>query len=224
MTENTQLPVHEKGKPNDQIISYYTLRILIGATGILLPLLVVIGKWVSDKTPALEYSISDYYDNGAAGDILVGILFVLGFFLLTYKGPEKIDNITADVGCVAALGVALFPTTATGWVHILHFVFAMSLFSVFIFFSLILFRKTDPFKPMTPEKKNRNYIYLSCGIIMIICIVAIAGTILLIDYSISEKYKLVYWFESIALVAFGISWITKSEMFYFRDKGSPTGD
>ncbi|HRX92798.1 MAG TPA: hypothetical protein P5158_01715, partial [Chitinophagaceae bacterium] len=94
MTENTQLPVHEKGKPNDQIISYYTLRILIGAIGILLPLLVVIGKWVSNKTPALEYSISDYYDNGAAGDILVGVLFVLGFFLLTYKGPEKIDNIT----------------------------------------------------------------------------------------------------------------------------------
>lgn len=52
-------------KPNDQIISYYTLRILIGATGILLPFLVVIGKWISNGTPALEFSISDYYDNGA---------------------------------------------------------------------------------------------------------------------------------------------------------------
>ncbi|HRX94199.1 MAG TPA: hypothetical protein P5158_08790, partial [Chitinophagaceae bacterium] len=113
---------------------------------------------------------------------------------------------------------------ATGWVHVIHFVFAMLLFSVFIFFSLVLFRKTDPSKSMTPEKKNRNYIYLSCGIIMAICIAAIAITVLFIDPSISDQYKLVYWFESIALVAFGISWITKSEMFYFRDKGSPTGD
>ena len=33
---------------NDQIISYLTLRVLIGATGVLLPLLVVIGKFISD--------------------------------------------------------------------------------------------------------------------------------------------------------------------------------
>jgi hypothetical protein len=209
-------------KPNDQIISYYTLRILIGATGILLPLLVVIGKWISNGTPALEFSISDYYDNGAGGDVLVGVLFVLGFFLLSYKGPERIDNRAADLGCVAALGVALFPTTFCGdcWVHYLHFVFALTLFGVFIFFSLVLFRKTDPRKQMTPEKKNRNKIYLVCGIIMIACILAIAFSLLVLKQETCEKYNLVYWFESIALASFGFSWITKSETFYLRDQGS----
>jgi len=206
-------------KPNDQIISYYTLRILIGATGILLPFLVVLGKWISNGTPALEFSISDYYDNGAGGDILVGVLFVLGFFLLSYKGPERIDNRAADVGCVAALGVALFPTTYCGdcWVHYLHFVFALTLFSVFIFFSLVLFRKTDPKKKMSPEKKNRNKIYLVCGIIMIVCILAIAFSLLVLKQTISEKYSLVYWFESIALASFGFSWITKSETLFLKD-------
>lgn len=209
----------ESRKPNDQIISYYTLRILIGATGIFLPLLVVIGKWISNGTPALEFSISDYYDNGAGGDILVGVLFVLGFFLLSYKGPEKIDNRAADIGCVAALGVAMFPTTYCGdcWVHYLHFVFALTLFSVFIFFSLVLFRKTNPKKQMSPEKKNRNKIYLVCGIIMIVCILAIAFSLLVLKQEISEKYSLVYWFESIALASFGFSWITKSETLFLRD-------
>lgn len=206
-------------KPNDQIISYYTLRILIGAMGILLPFLVVIGKWISNGTPALEFSISDYYDNGAGGDILVGVLFVLGFFLLSYKGPEKIDNRTADVGCVAALGVALFPTTYCNgcWVYYMHFGFALTLFSVFIFFSLVLFRKTDPKKQMSPEKKNRNKIYLVCGIIMIGCIAAIAFSLIVLKQAISEKYSLVYWFESIALASFGFSWITKSEYLFLKD-------
>lgn len=206
-------------KPNDQIISYYTLRVLIGATGILLPFLVVIGKWISNGTPALEFSISDYYDNGAGGDILVGVLFVLGFFLLSYKGPEKIDNRAADVGCVAALGVALFPTTyCMGcWVYYMHFIFALTLFSVFIFFSLVLFRKTNPDRQMTPEKKNRNKIYLVCGIIMIVCIAAIAFSLIVLKQAISEKYSLVYWFESIALASFGFSWITKSESLFLKD-------
>ena len=207
-------------RPNDQIISYYTLRILIGATGILLPILVVFGKWISNGSPALEFSISDYYDNGAGGDILVGVLFVLGFFLLSYKGPDKLDNRTADIGCVAALGLALFPTTYCNgcWVYYAHFVFALSLFSVFIFFSLVLFRKTNPAKAMTPEKKNRNKVYLVCGIIMIACILAITFSLVVLKQEICEKYSLVYWFESIALVSFGISWITKSETFYLRDK------
>lgn len=218
-------PVHPetspgKNKPNDQIISYYTLRILIGATGILLPLLVVLGKWISQGSAALEFSISDYYDNGAGGDILVGVLFVLGFFLLSYKGPERIDNRAADIGCVAALGVALFPTTwcNTCWVHYMHFVFAFTLFSVFIFFSLVLFRKSGPGGHMTNAKKNRNKVYFICGLIMVGCILAIAVSLLLLKPETSSKYSLVYWFESIALAAFGISWITKSEMIYLKDK------
>lgn len=211
-----------RNKPNDQIISYYTLRILIGATGILLPLLVVIGKWVSEGSAALEFSISDYYDNGAGGDILVGVLFVLGFFLLSYKGPEKMDNRAADIGCVAALGVALFPTTwcTECWVHYMHFIFAFTLFSVFIFFSLVLFRKTTPGGQMTAAKRSRNKVYFICGMIMVGCILAIAFSLLILKQEISEKYSLVYWFESIALASFGISWITKSEMLYLRDKES----
>lgn len=222
---NTEAPeIASIKKQPDQIISYLTLRVLIGATGVLLPFLVVLGKLITDGSWQLEFSISDYYDNGTGGDILVGVLFVLGFFLMSYKGPMPIDNRVANAGCLAALGVALFPTTfCTGcWVHTLHFVFALLLFSVFIFFSIYLFRKTNPDKKMTTEKKYRNRVYLICGIIMILCILGIAVSFYLLDDSISKKYHLVYWFESLALVSFGISWITKSESFYLKDKKSET--
>ncbi|MCB0709031.1 MAG: hypothetical protein KDC15_06545, partial [Chitinophagaceae bacterium] len=165
----------------------------------------------------IEYSVSDYYDNGTAGDILVGILFVLGFFLMTYKGYDKTDSRAANLGCVFALGVALCPTTSgNNFIHILHFVFALLLFSVFIFFSIYLFRKTGPGK-CTKQKDKRNKVYLVCGILMIASIIGIA-LVMLVFKPAAQDYHLVFWFESLALVSFGISWITKAEYLFLKDK------
>lgn len=201
----------------DQIISYYTLRMLIGASGILLPFLLIIGKLIYNGSLQIEYSISDYYDNGTAGDILVGVLFALGFFLLSYKGYEPIDSKAANLGCVFALGVALCPTISDNKVvHVLHFVFAMLLFSVFIFFSIYLFRKSDPAKKCTPQKENRNKVYLVCSIIMIICIAGVAVSNFFFE-SLSKTWHFVFWLESIALISFGFSWITKAEFLFLKD-------
>lgn len=202
---------------NDQIISYYGLRILIGASGVLLPLLLIIGNLIASSSLTIEFSVSDYYDNGTAGDILVGILFVLGFFLMSYKGYDRIDSRAANLGCVFALGVALCPTTSTNdVVHIMHFVFAVLLFSVFIFFSLYLFRKTGPGR-RTKQKDNRNRVYMTCGIIMILCIAGIAISMIFLMPQ-SRSWHLVFWFESLALIAFGISWITKAEFLFLKDE------
>jgi hypothetical protein len=201
------------GNDNDQIIPYYTLRILIGAAGILLPVLLVIGKLVSQNSLALEYSISDYYDNSTAGDILVGVLFALAFFLVSYKGYAPIDSVAANLGCAFALGVALCPTTNHNkFIHYAHFVFALLLFSVFIFFSIYLFRKSSPHP--TKQKKNRNKVYLICGIVMIACIIAIALFEIFVEGQVREKLHPVFWFESLALVSFGFSWITKAEVVF----------
>ncbi len=202
---------------NNQIISYYALRILIGATGVFLPVLLIIGNLIANETLTIEFSVSDYYDNGTAGDILVGILFVLGFFLMAYKGYDKIDSRAANFGCVFALGVALCPTTSTNTlVHNMHFVFALLLFSVFIFFSIYLFRKTGPGR-RTKQKDKRDTLFMVCGIVMIGCIAGIALSMLVFKAA-ALKYHLVFWFESVALIAFGISWITKAEVL-FADEG-----
>ncbi len=215
--KNDLMPGVKTPEKNDQIISYYALRILIGVTGVLLPLLLIIGNLIANSTLNIEFSVSDYYDNGTAGDILVGVLFVLGFFLMTYKGYDRTDSMAANLGCFFALGVALFPTTSNNnMVHSLHFVFAVLLFSVFIFFSIYLFRKTDPQKATTKQKDNRNRVYLVCGIAMILCIIGIALSMIFFE-SFSQTWHLVFWFESIALMSFGISWITKAEFLFLKD-------
>ncbi len=210
---------YPQSEKNEQIISYFTLRILIGAAGISLPFLLVIAKLITVHSLQLEYSISDYYGKGTSGSILVGVLFALGFFLFSYKGYERIDNWIARLGCFFALGVALFPTNLCEkcWVHQLHFIFAFLLFSDFIFFSVYLFRKSDKKKKKTQQKKNRDRVYLICGIIMITCIVCIAISNFFLD-KWSIQYHLVFWFESLALVSFGFSWIVKAELLFWKDK------
>ncbi|HQW83794.1 MAG TPA: hypothetical protein PK987_05005 [Ferruginibacter sp.] len=214
---NNLLPGIKAPEKNDQVISYYALRILIGATGVLLPILLIIGNLFANNSFKIEYSVSDYYDNGTAGDILVGILFVLGFFLMSYKGYDKTDSRAGNLGCVFALGVALCPTTSNNnIIHTLHFVFALLLFSVFIFFSIYLFRKSGPGK-CTKQKDKRNRVYLVCGIFMIASIAGIALAMLVFKPA-AEAYHLVFWFESVALISFGISWITKAEYLFLKDK------
>ena len=214
---NDLMPGVKTPAKNDQIVSYYALRILIGAAGILLPLLLIIGNLITNNSLLIEFSVSDYYDNSTAGDILVGVLFVLGFFLMTYKGYDKTDSRVANLGCVFALGVALFPTTSTNYVvHIMHFVFALLLFTVFIVFSMYLFRKTDTNTVYTKQKDKRNKVYLACGIIMILCIAGIAIGMLWLE-KLSTTYHLVFWFELVAFIAFGVSWVVKAEFLFLKD-------
>lgn len=222
-------PPKRPGDKNDQIISYFTLRFLIGAAGILLPLFMVIGKMINEGSWVIEFSISDYYDNGTAGDMLVGILFALSFFLFSYKGYDAVDSRAANAGALFGLGVALCPTTSDNkTVHTLHFIFAFLLFAVFIFFSIYLFRKKDPKKPRTDKKEKRDAIYLACGIIMIVCIAGVAGSSFLWQ-DFAKRFHSVFWFETIALVSFGFSWITKAEYLFLQDaetvqKKLATGD
>jgi len=196
-----------------QLISYLQLRNLIGATGLLLPLLLFIGNWYKTGEISVENSISDYHHTESR-DLFVGVLFVLGFFLLTYKGFEAIDSKFANFGSVFAIGVALFPNDSpTKWISTMHFVFATLLFLVFIYFSLVLFRKKSKSAPVNPSKIVRNRIYLICGIIMVICVVGIAlGKFILSDDELDNS-NLIFWLETVALIAFGFSWITKGELF-----------
>jgi preprotein translocase subunit SecG len=202
---------------DDKIISYKQLQILMGLAGIFLPLLVVMGKYFSFQSFTLEDSISDYYDNGTGGDILVGVLFALGVFLFAYKGPERIDSIIANIGGAMAMGVALFPTTSDKkFIYSMHFICAVLLFTVFIVFSLYLFRKTKKHTKPTPEKVKRNRVYFWCGIIMIVCIVAMFVCYIFLK-PVATQYNIIFWGETIALVSFGTSWLTKAEWLYLRD-------
>jgi len=205
-------------KGHQELVSYLTLRRVIGALGVLLPVLLVAWVYLTGRT-TLEPSISEYYGTEAR-DLLVGSLFAIGLFLFSYRGHDRRDDRAGDWACVFALGVALFPTTSdVGLVRVLHLVFATALFLVLAYFSLALFTKTDPTMPPTKEKLLRNRLYVTCGVVMLACIAAIVLFYVVLRDSPVAGVKPVFWLESIALWAFGWSWFVKGETL-LKDRGT----
>lgn len=204
----------KKNREKQQIFSYLILRTLIGAIGIALPIFMVAGCFIYGGCSEIQDSISDYYHTGVR-DIFVGFLFVLGFFLLSYRGYDRIDNIVASLGFVFALGVALCPTQSCYKViQNLHFVSAGLLFSVFIYFSIFLFRKGEEKAKRKRRKNQRNNIYLACGVLIIFCMICIALSFVFLTKEQLTAYKPVFWFESFALWLFGFSWLIKGQLFW----------
>lgn len=213
------------------VLSYRALRVLIGVIGILLPGVLVLGKLVLDG-PGIQATVSDYYYTSLR-DYFVGSLCTIGVFLSSYRGPQRIDHACGLFAAACAVGVALFPTTPewpTGWermVGTLHLGCAVSLFLAFAFFSLVLFRKTGPHAAPTSRKLRRNRVYAACGWTILGCIALALAAHLLAPPSVREMDP-VFWLESIAIVAFAFSWLTKGEVVPYlrdrRDDGRPPRD
>jgi len=204
------------GPNGSLVLSYLGLRKAVGIIGTALPFVLALGKILLEG-PGIQSSISSYYHTGMR-DVFVGSLCAIAVFLISYHGYEQKDDIAGDLACVFALGVALFPTTPEinvtprdKFVGALHLLSAASFFLTLAFFSLVLFRKTDPTKAPTRKKLQRNTIYTVCGYTILACIVlsVIAG--LVSSDSPVQRLHPVFWLESVAVVAFGVSWLTKGE-------------
>lgn len=201
---------------NRLVISYLTLRKAVGSLGIALPFILAIGGLLVHKL-AIQSSMSHYYHSDMR-DIFVGILCAIAVFLISYKGYNREDDYVGDLAGLFAIGVALIPTApdlASGTVAIvggLHLLFATGFFCTLAYFSLFLFTKTNTSNP-TPQKKQRNTVYKVSGFIILIAI-GLIGFLAILPDSTSEPIKSlkpVFWLESIAIIAFGISWLTKGE-------------
>jgi hypothetical protein len=217
-TEQALEPLFPRNEPDDR--STYAYRQLIGSLGLLFPFVILlIAHW--RPTPVLEHfsilpSVSSYYYTGSVA-VFVGILVALGLFLLTYQGYDnkygRHDRVASRIAGLAAIFVACFPTEAPDaslapfwWrpaTGVIHYSAAVVLFCSFSYFSLFLFTKTKNATgaPLPTEKRARNSIYIFCGILMLACIVW-AGIA-------SYRNSPIFLPESIALVAFAFSWLTK---------------
>jgi hypothetical protein len=141
--------------------------------------------------------------------------------LLSYRGYESIDNIIGNLGCIFAIGVALFPTEPDvdithmqKIVGIVHLICAALFFLTLTVFALFLFTKTHKDRSlMTRQKRRRNALYRVCGLIMSLCILLMLINGFLPDESVEQlaKYHPIFWLEAMAIVAFGVSWIVKGE-------------
>jgi heme A synthase len=214
------IPLNGPSETDDD--STYLHRQVIGALGALLPLLVywIAGcRHANDQTEPwrLLPSISSYYHTSAVV-AFVSILSALSIFLLMYQGFRNQDGLKdrliAILAGVAAAGVAFFPTALSngpGWLHpwvsTTHYVSAAILFACFAVFSLLLFTKHDRRKGLTGWKRFRNVLYVTCGIVIVLCVIWIAS-VCWRNWS-DHGERPIFWPEAIALWAFAASWLIK---------------
>ena len=194
--------------PSNLIVSYLTLRRVVGFLGVMLPIVLALWGFGLTNPPHFEDSISAYYDLRTR-DVLVGVLFTLAWFFFTYHGPDHRDNIAGYGAWLFALGVGLFPVSGSPREKIVHFVSATGLFLVLAYFCLGLFTLSSP--TPTPQKLKRNRVYRTCGYIMLGCIVLIGLYHAFWQHTALRNWKPVFWLESLALWAFGVSWFVKGE-------------
>ena len=116
------------------LISYHLLRTLLGTLGFLLPFVLPIGVYLfgPDGLDVFQKSISKYYHTNMS-DVFVGVLWVFGLFLFTYKGYKTStfvisDNLTTSIAGLLAVVVAIFPADYPGrppgdmWIGIVHWI------------------------------------------------------------------------------------------------------
>ena len=206
----------KNGAASELVISYLGLRRAVGIIGTSLPFVLVAGKWLLDGG-GLQSSMSAYYYTSMR-DVFVGGLCAIGVFLLSYRGYERADDLAGNLACVFAVGLALFPTSppvgvsaTQALVGFAHLMFASAYFFTLAYFSLVLFRKTNPVKKMTERKKLRNVVYTACGYTILACIGLLVVNVAFLKYSALQAIDPIFWLESAAVLAFGISWLTKGE-------------
>jgi len=239
--ENTDRHQHMNKPP--EIISYYTMRRAIGVLGITLPLILLTGSSLFGDYKEVQMSISTYYYTNMR-NIFVGFNCAVALFLFAYRGHDWMDNLAGYLGCIFVLGVAFLPCTISTpnqpclvpvsehnpLVGKLHNMSAILYFIILIVYSLFLFPKTHMDMVtgekmfMGRQKKKRNVVYYICGSIMTMSLLLIIAYMWILNnrYSGLERLHPVFWLESIVLLSFGISWLTKGQLF-FRDENYKKG-
>jgi hypothetical protein len=206
----------QPGPQDPLVLSYLSLRKAVGIIGFALPFVLAFGKMFL-QSPGLEGSISCYYYTEMR-NVFVGSMCAIGIFLMSTRGYDQKDVIAGRLACAFAVGVALFPTAPCSgapplyaFVPVLHRLLAALLFLTFAYFCLMLFTKTDPNKTPTRRKLQRNLVYRVCGYGILACILVIAIVQLPAVKPLVDRFDPVFWFESIAVIAFGVAWLTKGE-------------
>lgn len=188
-------------------INTIRLRALIGWLGMLLPWIVVL------LIGYIPQSISaTWYTNACT--VFMIVLGSASFLLISYKGYEFIDDVLLTCSGIAGLGICLFPCSISD-VHekvgtflidnylsnIIHCAFAVIFFCLLAYNSIFLFTKSVG--EVTKKKKARNIIFIVCGIGML-------ASFLILITNIPCK---VWVTEMIALFFFGVSFLTKANIY-----------
>ncbi len=200
------------------VVSYLSIRRAIGVVGLLLPILLGPFGWLAFRI-SIQDNLSSYYHTPLR-DVFVGAMCAIGVFLFCYRGYDWIESWTANLGCMSALGVALFPLDANsdplrqnsivGYIHTLSgAVFFMTL----AFYSLYHFPSSAQEKhEVAPHEAQRNTVYRASGIVILLSLVAMGTHLFLLPNDMKESlnhFNFLFWMEWVAVWSFAAAWLTK---------------
>lgn len=198
------------------LTTFNRLRKSVGFLAFTLPLILIVWAAIFGDCKTIQSSLSDYYYT-TSGDIFVGMIFSISFFLIAYKGYDRVDQWLTGVAGIFAILVVLLPTGQNmdeqcsireleelAWRTTAHNILAILFFLILAYMSYFQFTKTSG--NMTPQKVDRNKIYRICAIVMIVALVLIP-----IFSAFPIFPKVIFWMEWVAMAAFGFSWLTKGE-------------
>lgn len=200
-------------------INTVRLKIALGSLAILLPWIVAL---LNGGFPA---SISATYFVPQCITPFMGILISSSILLMCYKGYDLQDDLILTSSGVFGLLICLFPTYSSLYEKIgtfqvsasvsstIHNISATVFFGLLAYNSFFLFTKGDG-NP-TKNKKIRNIIYRVCGVGMLASFLIP----LLPDF-----YIKIWLMETIALFFFGLSFLTKADVFPFLFCDTPYKD
>lgn len=212
--------------------SYLIMRTAVGAIGVILPfaLMLIDGLWFGGE-PFFRSSLSAYYYSGMR-DVFVGALSALGIFLVTYKVAEiNLDNTLSITAGIAVLIVALFPTGRPGdstsltslqdrlgesVVQCIHFT-AAALFIASLAVLSYYFGEREGGRPPRPGRRSpkfwQTYHWICTGAIA----AALAWCAVAVIFDSGPRESLLIG-ETVAVVAFGASWLWKGLEFDLLDR------
>lgn len=187
-------------------------------SGLLLPIVLgPIGWLVFDIE--IQNNMSSYYHTPLR-DVFVGTLCAMGIFLFCYRGHDRVEDWTANIGCVCALGVALCPLdensdlllqrSMAGYLHTLA---GGAFFLILAFYSLYHFPSSKPGKAEPePHVQQRNLVYRTSGIVILLAMLAMGAYLFVLPADwrkVCDDFNVLFWLEWIALWAFAAAWLIK---------------
>lgn len=106
------------------------------------------------------------------------------------------------------------------WIHYLS---AAGFFIAIAFMSLCMFTKHKENEPYTRQKCLRNLVYKVCAIIIFLSVSFLIVQFLLREVpelrNFVDKFKMIFWVESLAIWAFAVSWLIKGQVVLADKKG-----
>jgi hypothetical protein len=210
---------HEE-KPIAKVFDYLALRLLVGVIAMAMPIVVTL--FAAQFPPSISASY-----HTPSRDLFVGMLFVVGVFLFAYKGHTVYQEWAANFAATAAIIAAIFPTSCDGQncplvlgfidpfiASDIHNYAALVLFLVLAYFCLFPFREKA--REKGPKGKLRSNIYITCGLVIIGCILAIIVAVNVLSDEVVNRLNIIYWAEFAALFFFGIAWFVAGKWYKLK--------